>query len=143
MSEGDKLPADDTLAIHCQPSKMGVHGVAAPPLFQPRIGEDDYLSGAWLEQTGLKKRTDQIREVCRQMNESGFRTLRASHKLALLLVSSAQDTVRTKIEYELEFIHHPRPNYESHSGIHGIEQDSENISVELAETCKMALVILS
>jgi len=141
MTEGEILPPDDTFAIHSTPLKMP-DGVAQPPLFQPR-DDDDYLSGAWLEGTELRDQQDQVREVCRQLKESKSREVKANHKFALLNVGNAQESVKSRCKYELDFIHHPLPIYTSHSGIHGIEQDAHNISVELSEICFMEPVILS
>ena len=135
MTEGEILPPDDTFAIHCTLSKMP-NGVAQPPLFQPRE-DDDYLSGAWLESTELRDQLDQVREVCRQLKESKSREVKASHKFALLNVGNAQESVKSRCNHELDFIHHPLPIYTSHSGIYGIEQDAHNISVELSEICFM------
>lgn len=142
MPEGDAIPDTDTFGVHCQPSKMD-NSVASPSLFLPRIGRDEYLSGAWMEYSGFSSTADQIREVCRQMIDSEFRKVRASHKMALLGVAVARGNVLDRIGYNLVFLHHPMPDYGTHSGAHGIEQDQVAIAEELAELADTVPVVLS
>lgn len=142
MAEGDTIPPDDHVGIHCQPSKLDVD-VVQPSLFLPRLGSDAYLSCAWFEHTKCATRSEQIEEVCRQMVEcSNPRTVRRSHKLALLNVGKSKTRVFERLEIEIRFLHHPEEGYESHSGIHGIDVNMGEISMELAELCSAEPVIL-
>jgi len=143
MAEGDQIPESDHVGIHCQPLQM-LDGEPEPSLFEPRLDNSEtYLSCAWLEFAELPNRPEQIKEVCRQMVQCPWsRTLRKSHKLALLNVGESKIRIRQIVESDLEFLHHPVTGYESHSGIHGIEAEMDSISMELAEICWSEPVIL-
>ena len=142
MTEGDSIPPNDHVGVHCQPLRLD-DDVVQPSLFHPRLSSDEYLSCAWLEHTKCVTRNDQIKEVCRQMVECpDSRTVRRSHKLALLNVGESKTHIFENVESDLDFLHHPEEGYESHSGIHGIELNMDEIAMELAEICWAEPVIL-
>ena len=142
MADGDPLPPDHTLGIQCPKTKWDPDsGEAKAALFHLREDSNEsYCSGAWLEHTGLPSQVDQIREVCRQI--ASYRKVTDQQKIALLLVGDTQERIQDVCKSVLDFLHHPKLKYETHSGIHGIEKEPRVIPEELAKACNTVPAIL-
>ena len=94
---GDPIPDEHYVAHHLTPKKIGVDGLPAEHVFEPDEGEQE-VSVNWLGYYGelaQEAQLDCVRAVldCR-------RTVRPSHRLALLHVGSAKQAVRAALADE-------------------------------------------
>jgi hypothetical protein len=87
---GDPVDRDHHVARHCVPSQLS-DGVPTGAAFTLRDSDDGYLSVNWLEGTSQSvDRNSQLREMRASLQRTD-RTVRASHRFAVLSVGDVLD----------------------------------------------------
>ncbi len=144
----DKIPSRDHVVRYIGPSFVEA-GEVSRVKFQLRKGESG-LSVNWLEKLGFESKDDCINEVYRVMS-SGY-DLNKNGWFAELQVGSIREiSNNTKVNYDIEVIHKPKPADEkegvlaniSHAEIEGLptinddEEQAELIAGELVEICAL------
>lgn len=125
---GNRLPQTDTIARHCSPRKLSEDG-QRPLIAAFLLNEHDHLSVNWVEFFGGCDREEQLSALRDALGK--HRTVKESHKLALLRVSSII-TLNYDHQWDLSVLHWPIENDPSHSGIFGFGDDPMIVSEALS-----------
>ena len=131
---GDRVPDQDHVARYCPFSKLSPDGQIQATAFMLRSDEVS-LSVNWLEFLECSSRDNEIIEI-RKIYSQKFRSVGAQAKLAILNVGEMRENVltRTQDRRNLEVLHEPLVNDQSHSEIYNLRPDEEFIAELILET---------
>lgn len=129
--KGDYIPDVGHVARYC-PSRTVVDGNIQATAFMLRE-IDSYLSVNWLENLGCPTRAAEIRELQRVF--AAKMGIGANAKFAVLGVGQLISHVLQESSdvRKLELKHEPETNDQSHSGIHKLRHDDEEIAELIAQ----------
>ena len=138
--KGERIPDEDHIARYCPFNKLSddrkpqaTAFMLRPP--RPDRPDDKSLSVNWLEFLNCPNRDSEITEI-RSIYSSTFRRVGSKAKIAVLNVGE----VCTKVLKEspdnrnLEVLHDPQENDQSHSGIYNLRQNDEAIAELIRKT---------
>lgn len=129
--KGDPLPHSDEVSRYCKPSWVhkGELTVAAFEI----AGGVSHLSVNWLQyfvRMGATDRVSQLDSIREAFVAKGYE-LRANGRFAVLNVGRVARTVALEINREIEVLHWPEDEDDSHSGIFGYGPDDLAVALEL------------
>ena len=131
---GDRVPHQDHVARYCPFSKLSADGQIQATAFMLRSDEIN-LSVNWLEFLNCSSRDDEIMEI-RSIYSRKFSRVGAQAKLAILNVGEMHENVliKTQDSRNLEVLHEPIVNDQSHSEIYNLRPDEELVAELILET---------
>lgn len=124
------IPAEDTLGRHCQPKDFdfALSDTSNKPLplihHTAFIPSDDGLSTVWLEYFQGVAIQQQISACVEQIKNN--RTVRASHRLALVNVGDLQSCGK-HFASSIDAVHDPQQNFACHSLVLGIDPEQSEL----------------
>ncbi len=128
--KGDPIPLEDHIVRYCRGGAVAPDGSIDGSAFRLRPG-DDYLSVNWLECLRLSDRDSELREIRRVL--ASKLTLGSKAKLATLNVGTLCTHVRAMGDTSLSVTHEPVAYDPSHSGIHGLVPDDDEVADLIAQ----------
>lgn len=130
--KGDKIPDKDHISRYCAPKTI-YDGNIQSSAFILRKSEES-LSVNWLECLNCSCRKSEIAEI--QRVYSLKLDVKAKAKIAILNVGEVRNKVltETKDDRNLEVLHEPLNNDQSHSEIYNLKQDNVLIAELILET---------
>ncbi|MDE0513801.1 MAG: hypothetical protein OXI88_18715 [Gammaproteobacteria bacterium] len=124
---GTPLPDADHVARYCKPTAVQ-DGIPLPEAFIPR-NREEYISVNWLEYfSGTRNKSEQLKRIRSDIQESGSLRLAASGKFAVLNVGKTKERILNALRVSLTIEHWPLDNNPSHGGIRydrNIELDNQ------------------
>jgi len=134
--KGEKIPDQNHIARFCRPMQVP-DGQIQATAFMLRADEES-LSVNWLEFLNCSSRECEITKI-RTIYSEAF-TIGARAKIAVLNVGEVCEKVLTESPdgRNLEVLHDPLVNDQSHSGIYNLKQDDELIAELILETVREA-----
>ncbi|MEK6681445.1 MAG: hypothetical protein AABY79_05710 [Nitrospirota bacterium] len=133
--KGDKISDQDYVARYCKPT-TAPNGQIQATAFMLRKGEES-LSVNWLEFFKCSNRLSEIAEL-RKTYHAKLNNVGAGAKIAVLNVGEVLEKVRAESPdgRNIEALHDPEINDQSHSGIYNLKQDDELIAELICETVR-------
>lgn len=134
---GNPIADTDHVVRHCRPSYVD-NGRVSGEAFKPRLIDgkpEEYVSVLWLEHAHPTDLATQLEIVRAEL--AAIRSVKASHKLAMLNVGSTKSQVEKQSldQRVLGFHHEPiNPKCPSHSGIYDCRLDDDLIADLIATT---------
>lgn len=130
--KGDALPKSDSVSRYCAPKTLDAGELQASAFMLRRQKGETYLSVNWLEYLSQGHISQQITAV-RRVFKQKFTRVPTTAQFAVLNVGRSQDHVADAAGHQLETLHEPEADDDSHSGIFGIAADDEFIAELLLE----------
>lgn len=124
----EPIPGSDHVTRHCGPKRLDENDWPTAEAFYRDEGEKS-ISVNWLEETGadtLNNRLDAVRAEL-----ASYRTIRKSHRLAMLNVGDALAALQREKQLAVGFRHEPEPGKPTHSGIHGMGVHDHTVGIIL------------
>lgn len=125
---GDSIPETDNVSRYCKPSVVD-NGLPLVGAFVPRPSER-HVSVNWLEHLDSSDLAAALDKVRTRFQIRNYR-LRPNGRFVVLNVGRSRTSV-SEIQCQIQFIHLPLEDDDSHAGIVGIGEDDLAIATEIA-----------
>ncbi len=138
--KGDQITNQDHVARYCSFQKLS-DGIPQPTAFmlkREKLGRpaEKSLSVNWMEYLNCPNRENEINEIRRIYLRTFPGGVGAQAKIAVLNVGETREKVKEESpdRRNLEVLHDPKTNDQSHSGIYNLRQNDHVIAELIAQT---------